>query len=523
MVELKRKRRLAYNPALMTTENSFNLVDFFLSDERLETLGQSTAIEFREQRYTYEHLKAEVRRWADELSSRGVKEGDRVAVLLYDSPEFIACFLATATIGAICVPINTFLNREEVDFILNDSGATLLIAEQELAEKHFNSNPDTQSHPAILLIDEPGRSIVETKRAESPAVEIFTTRQTPAILLYTSGSTGTPKGALHVQGNLVETINGFGRSVLQLLPSDKVLSASRLYFAYGLGNSLSFPLAAGATVILVSERPTPQLIAEVFRKQKPTVFFAVPAVYRALLDLHAKDSSVDTTSLRMCVSAGEALPASIFDEWQTVFGPTILDGIGSTEMLHMFISNREGEAKAGSSGKVVPGYDVRILDDSGQTIPIGQQGNLWVKGASAMVGYWQRDDLTAGVIRDGWMRTGDVYRQDDEDYYFHIGRSDDCFKVKGLWVSPIEIETVLAAHPEVIEAAVVASTDENGLATAKAFLVIRNDRETLKDELYEFARGRLPLFKTPTQYEFVSEMPRTSTGKIQRFKLREGK
>jgi benzoate-CoA ligase len=186
----------------------------------------------------------------------------------------------------------------------------------------------------------------------------------------------------------------------------------------------------------------------------------------------------------------------------------------------MFISNREGEAKAGSSGKVVPGYEAQILDDEGQEVPVGEQGNLWVKGASAMLGYWQRDDLTARVVRDGWMRTGDVYRKDNQGYYFHIGRSDDCFKVKGLWVSPIEIESVLAEHPEVTEAAVIVSTDENGLATAKAYLVIRKGSETLKNELYEFARARLPLYKTPTQYEFLEAMPRTSTGKIQRFKLR---
>jgi benzoate-CoA ligase family protein len=568
MCELNQKQKLAYNRAQMTSKTGFNLFDYFLSDERLNEIGSRVAIEFRDQQYTYTELKAEVQFWASELARLHVREGDRVALLLYDSPEFIACLLAAAIQGAICVPINTFLHDDEIRFILSDSGARLLIAERSLATPLFTTGSDNESELGIkvLLIEEPGRrrsSIIEKnlngepgepfqeemesdrreeiangsqegkgaeiqntndlqegRNSEVQNPKVFTTRETPALLLYTSGSTGTPKGALHIQGNVAATVEGFGKSVLRLLPSDKVFSASRLYFAYGLGNSLSFPLAAGALVILQSERPTPQMIAGIFHEQKPTVFFAVPAVYRALLDLQANGASLDTASLRMCVSAGEALPATIFEEWKTVFGLTILDGIGSTEMLHMFISNSEGEAKAGSSGKVVPGYEAKILDDAGQAIRVGEQGNLWVKGASAMREYWQREDLTSNVMRDGWMRTGDVYRQDLEGYYFHIGRSDDCFKVKGLWVSPIEIEEVLLEHPEVSEAAVVVSTGENGLATAKAYLVIRSEGETLKDELYEFVKDRLPLYKTPTQYEFVKEMPRTSTGKIQRFKLR---
>jgi benzoate-CoA ligase len=536
--ELNRQGRLAYNRGQMTNELSFNIFQYFLSDEKLNAIGERVAIEFRGQHVTYNELSSRVRCWAEELSRRGVKEGDRVALLLYDSPEFNVGFLATVALGAICVPINTYLNPEEIRFILKDSGATLFIGEQELTDKiiHLGLVDNQDKNVEVLRIVEPDRQSFEIRQQKSAAdksaedlpiasgvmalANPVTTEQTPALLLYTSGSTGTPKGALHVQGNVAATVEGFGKSVLQLQASDRVFSASRLYFAYGLGNSLSFPIAFGATVILESQRPTPQLIAGIFRQQKPTVFFAVPAVYRALLDLQAKDASVDTSTLRMCISAGEALPSVIFEEWKTVFGLTILDGIGSTEMLHMFISNRQGEARAASSGKEVPGYEAKILDDAGQPTPVGDQGNLWVKGESAMVGYWQRDDLTNFVLRDGWFRTGDVYRQDEDGYYFHIGRSDDCFKVKGLWISPIEIEEVLTAHPEVTEAAVVVGTDEFGLATAKAYLVIRNYDDNLKAELYEFTKARLPLYKTPTQYEFVKEMPRTSTGKIQRFKLR---
>jgi acyl-coenzyme A synthetase/AMP-(fatty) acid ligase len=561
----------------MTTQSdSNNLLEYFLGKEKLKRLGDHEAIEFRGQKRTYKELRQAVDFCKDVLLKLGVKSGDRVALLLYDSPDFIAYYLATVSLNAICVPINTFLSAEEIAYILIDSGSHLLIAEEELA-KNINlpesdnvkekllsilmvlwegewvegmravyyreivggglpSNPDGLEATQLYLKTASEREIKPQKDSTNVGSieESFQTQSsshirseekfigliTPALLLYTSGSTGMPKGALHSQGNVKATIDGFGTDVLKLQPGDKVFSASRLYFAYGLGASLSFPLAAGSSVILESRRPTPKLIAEIFQMQKPTVFFAVPAVYRALLDLHKSGEELDISSIRLFISAGEALPSTIFSEWLETFGNTILDGIGSTEMLHMFISNREGNAKAGSSGNLVKGYEAEILDDSGKPVGTGEQGNLWIKGASTMLGYWQRDDLTASVMRGDFMKTGDVYRLDEQGFYFHIGRSDDCFKVKGLWVSPVEIESVLLTHTEVVEAAVVVSTDENGLATAKAYLVIRQGSETLKRELFEYASARLAPYKTPTQYEFVKEMPRTSTGKIQRFKLR---
>ena len=547
---------------MTATKNPFNLLNYFLSDDKLKTIGSRKAIEFRGHQITYNRLREAVDSCARQMKLLGVKEGDRVAILLYDSPEFVAYFLATLSIKAICVPINTFVTREEVNFILRDSSPKVLVLEGEFAKNIEASESDneivklmskliigkdgaslsSESFESLSLSFSPPRAVHlqrptldEGLKNSSDLHEDLSTcntlptfndtlnstfRDTPAFILYTSGSTGTPKGALHSHGNVEATVNAFGNHILNLLPGDKIFSASRLFFAYGLGNSFSFPLAAGATVVLETEKPTPQSISKIFQAQKPTVFFGVPAIYRALLDLHGSGVSLDTSSLRMCVSAGEALPATIFAEWLRTFGLPILDGIGSTEMLHMFICNREGFAKAGSSGEVVGGYEAEIRDDEGDRTAVGEQGNLWIKGSSAMAGYWKREDLTAHVLQDGWMRTGDIYRQDEEGYYFHIGRSDDCFKVKGLWVSPVEIESVLLCHPEVSEAAVVVTTDENGLATAKAYLVIRKGSDNLKKELYEFARARLALYKTPTQYEFVKEMPRTSTGKIQRFKLR---
>ena len=498
----------------------FNLFDYFLGDQRVEEFEARVAIEFRGRSITYRQLRGEVADWMTRLKARGIGEGDRVAMLVYDSPEFIAGFLATIALGAINVPINTYLTKEEILFIIRDSGARLIISERNLVEKLANID---DQHQAALVIDDTERpSLGDEKSYPSCLPPAATAMSTPAFILYTSGSTGTPKGALHLHKNMMRTVEGFGKNILKLTSDDKVFSASRLFFAYGLGNSLSFPLQAGACVILETERPTAEKIASLFSEQHPTVFYAVPSVFQALLNYHKGDRHLDLTSLRLCISAGEALPATVFHDWRKEFGLTILDGIGSTEMLHMFISNREGRARAGSSGEVVPGYEAAIIDDAGNRIEGAGTGKLIIKGDSAMSGYWNREELTEAVLQDGWMRTGDVYRRDNDNYYDHIGRSDDCFKVKGLWISPIEIESVLIGHEAVREAAVVAGSDENGLATVKAFVVIGNESagELLKLELIELVRSKLPPYKTPKDIELISELPRTSTGKIQRFKLR---
>lgn len=511
---------------------AFNLFDYFLNSARLEAIGGRAALRFRGRNFSYAELRAMVESWAARLDEAAIGAGERVALLLYDSPEFIAAFLATLARAAIAVPINTYLTKEEVRFILADSRARLTIAEAELAQRYELEEDDKQR---LICVDDQNRpslvaappnrraGVAATTTSTTPS----TTSATPAFLLYTSGSTGTPKGALHLHGNARHTVESFGRSVLRLTPSDRVFSASRLFFAYGLGNSLSFPLAAGATVILESERPTPERLAALFASEQPTVFYAVPSVYQGLLGYHQSGAALPVESLRLCISAGEALPAAVFEAWRRQFDMEILDGIGSTEMLHMFISNRQGRARAASSGTVVEGYAAKLVDDAGEEIVGDGAGNLLIKGDSRMQGYWGRDDLTAEVLRDGWMRTGDVYRRETageggEDYYFHIGRSDDCFKVKGMWVSPVEVESALLGHAAVNEAAVVCGSDENGLATVKAFVVIRTESEAekLEEELLEFSRAQLPSYKAPSSIEFIQEMPRTSTGKIQRFRLR---
>lgn len=500
----------------MTGDSSFNLFDYFLGEQRLAATGGRTALKFRGADISYNRLCSLVSDFAQKLNAHGVSQGDRVALLLYDSPEWVACFLAAVSSGAIAVPINTYLPAQDVQFILRDSGAKLVIAEDALTSKIGSDGP-----AVIPVVDSARPSLVvgETHASHDRAM---TTSDSPAFLLYTSGSTGTPKGVLHSHGAIPHTVETYSKTVLRLTERDLTYSASRLFFAYGLGNGLSFPLAAGAAALLDTERPTPPYLARLLAEQRPTVFFGVPAVFRGLLELNASGAQVDASMLRLCVSAGEALPAAVFEDWRQQFGQAILDGIGSTEMLHIFMSNREGDARPGSSGRVIPGYEARLLDENGNELTGHQTGNLWIRGASATQGYWNRSELTEQTIRDGWVRTGDVYTRDADGYYYHVGRSDDCFKVQGLWVSPIEVEAALLSHPAIVEAAVVEGRDTSGLATARAFVVIRggSESETLEGELLAHVASQLPRFKVPSRIDFIAELPRTVTGKVQRFKLK---
>ena len=324
----------------------------------------------------------------------------------------------------------------------------------------------------------------------------------PAFILYTSGSTGDPKGAVHTQAHIFYTNETFCREVLGVNKADRLFSSSRLPFAYGLGNGFSFPLLNGATSILCSEKPTPDAVSRVFEESRPTIFFGVPVVYNLLLDHHRRGNKLDCSSLRLCVSAGEALPAHLGEEWESEFGVPVVDGIGSTEMLHMFMSNHQDDVRYGSSGKVLDGYKARLLNEEGDTVEQGE-GNLWIKGGSAALGYWEKPEETERNFVNGWVRTGDLYRRDDDGYWFHMGRSDDCFKSSGRWVSPVEVEGVLIRHAKVSKAAVVADFDADGLPCACAFVVcqdVESETEEIEKELSELAAASLPRFKRPRRY-----------------------
>ncbi|HET6976096.1 MAG TPA: benzoate-CoA ligase family protein [Pyrinomonadaceae bacterium] len=525
-----------------------NLFDAIFSNE-----SSSPAIQFGRRQITYGELRAETVKMAHVIRSLGVEPGERVALLLNDSPEFVEAFIATCSLGAIAVPINMALRAEDQCSILHNSGASLAFMETDTRHDLLTHAPEKlRSLKNIVSVerkqeeisgDEVGDHFYITEQLRNPPLtahsfdgllrEVTATDKPdfpepasdqPAFVLYTSGSTGEPKGAVHSQADIFYTNQTYCREVLRLTPEDRLFSSSRLPFAYGLGNSFSFPLLNGATTILLREKPSPDVIARLFREHRPTIFFGVPVIYNLLLEHHRRGQQLDCSSLRLCIAAGEALPANLGEEWEREFGVQVLDGIGSTEMLHMFMSNHKNDVRYGSSGRLLYGYEARLLDEHGDPSPAGTEGNLWIKGDSAAMYYWERPETTAQTFVDGWVRTGDLYRCDDDGYWYHMGRSDDCFKSSGQWVSPVEVEGTLLRHTGVARVAVVEDFDSDQLPCACAFVVkheLEFDSNQLEHELRKLASQTLPRFKQPRRYVFVDELPYTATGKIQRFKLRQ--
>jgi len=448
------------------------------------------------------------------LQERGVSAGERVLLLLHDTPAFFAAFLGSLRAGAMPVPINPAYSPAAVSFIARDAGARLAFVETELE----NALGELPALPRIRV----RHGDLEAAQAGAAVLGAATRGGDPAFLLYTSGTTGAPKGVVHRHADLAVTATQYGRTVLGLGPSDRVLSASKLFFAYGLGNSLTFPLLLGSECVLHPGRATTEAIFALLRDEAPSVFFGVPTLYAALLAHPGLPESLG--GLRLCVSAGEALPASIAERWRARFGVEILDGLGSTEMLHIFVSNRPGEARPGSSGVPVPGYEVRLVGDDGNDAALGEIGSLLARGDSAARSYHGRpEDSLRTMFAPGWLRTGDSYRRDADGFLWHIGRSDDLFKASGQWVSPVEVEAALCAHAAVVEAAVVAHADADGLVRPHAFATLAPGcaaSDPLAEELRGFLRERLAPHKVPRTIAFVDELPKTATGKIQRHLLR---
>jgi benzoate-CoA ligase len=477
--------------------------------------------------WTYRDLVARVDSFGRALRALDIRREERILIGLLDSIDWPTAFLGAIKAGVIPVPVNTLLTEDDYRFMLEDSRARLLVVSEELYPKFAKAISACANLAHVVVSGANGhghRRFEELLAAGGPAVATApTVRDDICFWLYTSGSTGKPKAAVHTHADLALTDALYAKPFLGIGETDVCYSVAKLFFAYGLGNALTFPMAAGATTILLPDRPTPELVAAVLKKHQVTVFYAVPTFYAAFL-ASPQAPERGETRLRRCVSAGEALPADVGRRWSERYGADILDGIGSTEMLHIYVSNRAGEVKYGTTGKPVPGYDVRLVDDDGRVVEKrGEMGELQVRGPTSAMMYWNNREQSRATFLGEWTRSGDKYLEDDEGYYVYCGRRDDMLKVGGIYVSPFEVEAALQSHPEVLEAAVVGWPDEETLIKPKAFVVLKSpDKadDALAQALKDHCRQKLAVFKYPRWLEFRRELPKTATGKIQRFKLR---
>ncbi|MGQ0664109.1 MAG: benzoate-CoA ligase family protein [Pseudomonadota bacterium] len=473
---------------------------------------------------TYGALARRVNRCGNALLRLGLERGERVLMMVKDCPEFFYLFWGAIKAGLVPVPVNTLLRRADYRFMIEDSGATLVVYSPEFAGEVEPALAEACPSPRHLLRTEGmGDTLKTLLAAAAPELASAPARaEDDCFWLYSSGSTGAPKGAVHLHRDMVATSQHYGVETLGIDAGDVCFSAAKLFFAYGLGNSMTFPLWVGASAVLADARPSPASTLEVMAKFHPTLYFGVPTLYSHQLRV-LEEGQADLSSLRLFVSAGEALPADILRRWREVTGKPILDGIGSTEALHIFISNRPGDVKPGASGRVVAGYEARIVDEAGREAKDGDTGALMIRGPSIAKYYWNNPERTRRTMVDGWLVTGDTYYRDAAGYYYFCGRSDDMLKVGGMWCSPFEIEARLIEHPQVLEAAVIGRPDAEGLVKPEAYVVLKDPAaagEALAKELVEHCKGGLAPYKFPRRIEFLAELPKTATGKIQRFKLR---
>jgi benzoate-CoA ligase len=467
---------------------------------------------------TYAQLAERVDRALNVLASLDIRREERIGIAMLDSVDWVALFLGAIKAGIVPVAMNTLLTPKDYEYQLRDSRARALFVSEPLLK-----NFEGLQCPELKHIVPHGELKDRLAGAGPKAQAAATTRDDMCFWLYSSGSTGAPKGTVHLHSHLIATAELYAKPILGIRESDVVFSAAKLFFAYGLGNALTFPMAVGATTVLMAERPTPDAVFKRLMERQPTIFYGVPTLYAALLAA-PNFPERSRLKLRICTSAGEALPEGLGKRWTERTGVEILDGIGSTEMLHIFISNRPGEVRYGTTGKPVPGYDVRLIDDQGNVITKpGELGELQISGPTAAIMYWNQRERTKSTFQGPWTRSGDKYSFDEHGYYTYGGRSDDMLKVSGIYVSPVEVEAALITHEAVLEAAVVGMEDEQRLVKPKAFVVLKPGQsasEGLKNALQQHVKDKLAPYKYPRWIEFMSELPKTATGKIQRFKLR---
>jgi benzoate-CoA ligase len=506
----------------------FNLAEYFVNRHLVEGRGDRTALIAGGQRISYRELSGHIGRVGNGLRRLGLEEEQRVLLVLPDIPEFAAAYFGTMKIGAVPVPTSTALRAGDYAYFLEESRARIAIVHSTLlaefgpaiAGHHFSTK-------VIVCGDLVDGYISWDQLMESGSRECETaptSKEDAAFWLWTSGSTGRPKAAVHSHQDWVYCCEYYACGILEIRADDVTFSSSKLFHAYGLGNGLMFPFYVGAAAILYPGKPAANVILEYAETNRPTLFFSVPTLYAAMLQEAGRGSGYDLGSVRLAVSAGEPLPADLFRRWKQRFGVEILDGIGSTEVLHIYLSARAGEVRPGSTGRAVPGYELALIDSTGQPAVPGTIGDLMVAGPSTAQVYWNRKALSQERMRGCWFFTGDKFSVDQDGYYWYAGRSDDMFKVSGQWVSPIEVECTLVEHPGVLEAAVIAFEAETGLYTPMAFVVPRDGYAGLPDlakELQEFVKQRITPYKYPRHVEFLRELPKTAAGKVMRYKLRE--
>jgi len=513
----------------ITERRPYNAVSDFVDAHIAAGRGNKAAFVDPERSLTYGELQARSIRFANALRDLGVEHEQRVALLLNDTVDYPVAFWGTIRAGCVAIPLNVYLTLPQYAYILSDCRARVLVVDAALAEMIARVLDELARRLTVIIVggkNQPGTHGFEDliTKADTNPVTADTLSDEVAFWFYTSGSTGDPKGVKHVHSNLMATAKLFGQGILGISENDVVHSASKLFFAYGLGNALTFPLSVGATAALWPHRPSPEGVFETLKRNRVTIFYGVPSLYTALLAHKDIAKGAGSDRLRLCVSAGEALPAHIGEGWRAVTGVDVLDGLGSTEMLNTFLSNRPGDIRYGSTGKPVPGYEARIVDEHGRELGINEIGELIVRGPSAGEGYWNQREKSRRTFVGEWTHTGDKYRRDADGYFYYCGRTDDMFKVSGMWVSPFDVEAALISHEAVLEAAVIGKEDADGLIKPKAFIVLRNGfkaDKVLLDALKLHVKDKAGPWKFPRWIEARATLPRTATGKLQRFKLRE--
>ncbi|MCS6886130.1 MAG: benzoate-CoA ligase family protein [Acidobacteriota bacterium] len=506
----------------------FNMYEYFLESNLEAGRGDKVAVYFRDEKYTYEQIIKETNRVGNVLRELGVEIEDRVLMVLPDCPEFVATWFAITKLGAVITMVNPLLAPQDFDYYLDYTRAKVAVVEASVLERVEPAAKKARYLKNLLVVD---RYVDVEHRYPSysklvpTAPDCLDTAPTSkddiAIWLFTSGSTGQPKAAVHLQHDLPYNTECYPKHVLQMTEQDITLGVPKLFFGYATGTNLLFPFRFGASTALFYERSTPETVFAMIERYRPTVLTNVPTMINAMLQL---EGDYDLTSLRVCISAGEALPEELYRRWIKRFGVEILDGIGSAELFHIYISNRFGEVRPGSLGRIVPGYEAQIVDAEGRVVPTGEIGTLRVRGDSAAICYWNAHEKSKATFAGDWVTSADLFRVDEEGYYWYAGRSDDMLKVGGIFVSPLEIENCLLQHPAVAECAVVGASDEHGLVKPKAFVVLRAGYEAAEgmiDELQQFAKQRMAPYKYPRLVEFVASLPKNDRGKVDK-KLLKG-